>query len=239
MTALRQKSITAKVGPSGDATGAPATSGRCGGMHARSTTIKADPDNLDAGIAFTRDEVMPAIQQIDGCIGLSMLTDRESGRCIVTTSWADADAMRAATEDVHPIRLMQALGAQGLDIQEWEIAVLHRERPAGDGAGAQVTWARIPPNHLNELLDAYRHNLMPQLQDLMGFDSLSMLVDRRTGRTVSVTAFETCDALALFRRHAKHAKHLREQFAQAMGARITDIAEMDLAVAHLRVPETV
>ena len=100
-------------------------------MHARSTTIKADPDNLDAGIAFTRDEVMPAIQQIDGCIGLSMLTDRESGRCIVTTSWADADAMRAATEDVHPIRLMQALGAQGLDIQEWEIAVLHRERPAG------------------------------------------------------------------------------------------------------------
>ena len=129
---------------------------------------------------------MPAIRQIDGCIGLSMLTDRESGRCIVTTSWADADAMRAATEDVHPIRLMRALGAQGLDIQEWEIAVLHRERPAGDGAGAQVTWARIPPNHLNELLDAYRHNLMPRLQDLMGFDSLSMLVDRRTGRTVSV-----------------------------------------------------
>ena len=205
-------------------------------MHARSTTIKADPDNVDAGIAFTRDEVMPAIQQIDGCIGLSMLTDRESGRCIVTTSWADADAMRAATEDVHPIRLMQALGAQGLDIQEWEIAVLHRERPAGDGAGAQVTWARIAPNHLNELLDAYRHNLMPRLQELMGFDSLSMLVDRRTGRTVSVTAFETRDALALVR---KQAKHLREQFAQAMGARIIDIAEMDLAVAHLRVPETV
>ena len=193
-------------------------------MHARSTTIKADPDNLDAGIAFTRDEVMPAIQQIDGCIGLSMLTDRENGRCIVTTSWADADAMRAATEDVHPIRLMQALGAQGLDIQEWEIAVLHRERPAGDGAGAQVTWARIPPNHVNQLLDAYRHNLMPRLQD------------RRTGRTVSVTAFETRDALALVR---KQARHLREQFAQAMGARITDIAEMDLAVAHLRVPETV
>ncbi len=48
-----------------------ATSGRCGGMHARSTTIKADPDNLDAGIAFTRDEVMPAIQQLDGLSQLS------------------------------------------------------------------------------------------------------------------------------------------------------------------------
>ena len=205
-------------------------------MYARSTTIRGNPQAMDDGIAYVRDTVMPKVRAMDGCVGLSMLYDRETGRCIVTTSWADADAMRAATEDVHPIRLMQALGAQGLDIQEWEIAVLHRERPAGDGAGAQVTWARIPPNHLNELLDAYRHNLMPRLQELMGFDSLSMLVDRRTGRTVSVTAFETRDALALVR---KQARHLREQFAQAMGARITDIAEMDLAVAHLRVPETV
>ena len=90
--------------------------------------------------------------------------------------------------------------------------VLHRERPVGDGAGAgaQITWARIAPNRLNELLDAYRHNLMPRLQDLMGFDSLSMLVDRRPGRTVSVTAFESRDALALVRTHARH---LREQFA--------------------------
>jgi quinol monooxygenase YgiN len=169
-------------------------------MYARSTTVRGKPQAMEEGIAYVRDKVMPAVLQMDGCIGLSMLADRESGRCIVTTSWADADALRAATEDVHPIHLMQALGAQGLDIQEWEIAVLHRERPAGDGAGAQVTWARIPPNHLNELLDAYRHNLMPRLQELMGFDSLSMLVDRRSGRTVSVTAFETRDALALVRK---------------------------------------
>ena len=203
-------------------------------MHARSTTIKADPDNLDAGIAFTRDEVMPAIQQIDGCIGLSMLTDRENGRCIVTTSWADADAMHAATEDVHPIRLMQSLGAQGLDIQEWEIAVLHRERPAGDGAGAQVTWARIPPNHLDDLLAVYRENLMPKLQELPGFCSLSMMVDRRTGQTVSVTTFSNRDAAGLVR---KSARSLRDQFAQAMGARVVEVAEMDLALAHLHVPE--
>ena len=207
-------------------------------MHARSTTIKADPDNVDAGIAFTRDEVMPAIQQIDGCIGLSMLTDRESGRCIVATSWVDEQAMRATAAEDRTVqhRLMHTLGGEHADVQEWEIAVVHRERPAGDGAGAQVTWARIPPNHLDDLLEAYRSNLLPKLQELPGFCSVRMRVDRRNSRTVSGTRFENRDAAGLVR---KHARVLRNQFAQDMGAKIADVAEMDLALAHLHVPEAV
>ena len=207
-------------------------------MHARSTTIKADPENLDAGIAYVRDEVLPAVQQAEGCIGLSMLTDRDNGRCIVATAWADEQAMRATAEEDRTVRhrLLHTLGGEHADVQEWEIAVLHRDNPAGDGAGAQVTWARIAPNHVDDLLDAYRHNLMPKLQGLPGFCSVSMLVDRRNSRTVSVTSFENRDAAGLVR---KHARVLRDQFAQAMGAKIVDIAEMDLVLAHLHVPEAV
>jgi quinol monooxygenase YgiN len=206
-------------------------------MHARSTSITGNPDHLDAGIAYVRDEVLPATQQAEGCIGLSMLTDRESGRCVVSSAWADEQAMRASAEEARTMRhhLQRTLDGEHADVQEWEIAVLHRIRPSGDGAGAQVTWARIAPNHLDDLLDAYRHNLMPKLQELPGFCSLSLVVDRRVGRTVSVTSFESRDAAGLMRRHARS---LREQFAQAMGAKIVDVAEMDLAVAHLRVPET-
>ncbi|RBY80529.1 hypothetical protein DQ238_08045 [Geodermatophilus sp. TF02-6] len=207
-------------------------------MHARSTSIKGNPDNVDAGIAYVRDEVLPATQQAESCIGLSMLTDRDSGRCIVATAWKDEQAMRATAEEDRAVRdrLTQTLAGEQADVQTWEIAILHRERPAGDGAGAQVSWARIAPNHLDDLLHAYRSNLMPKLAELPGFCSLSMLVDRRNGRTVSVTSFETREALALVR---KHARSLREQFARAMGARIVDVAEMDLALAHLRAPETV
>ena len=207
-------------------------------MHARSTSIKGNPTKLDDGVAYVRDEVLPRIQQTDGCIGISMLTDRDNGRCIVATAWADEQAMRATAEEARTLRhrLLHTLGGEHADVQEWEIAVLHRERPAGDGAGAQVTWARIAPNHLDDLLDAYRHNLLPKLQELPGFCSVSMLVDRRNSRTVSVTSFESREAAALMR---KHARSLREQFAQAMGAKIVDVAEMNLALAHLRAPETV
>ena len=46
-------------------------------MYARSTTVRGDPQSVDDGIAYVRDEVMPAVQQMDGCIGLSMLADRD------------------------------------------------------------------------------------------------------------------------------------------------------------------
>ena len=207
-------------------------------MHARSTSIKGDPAKIDAGITYVRDEVLPAAQQIEGPVGLSMLADRENGRCIVSEAWSDEHAMRATAAEDRTIqhRLLHTLGGQHADVQEWEIAILHRDRPAGDGAGAQVSWARITPAHIDDLLIAYRSNLMPRLQELLGFCSLSLVVDRRLGRTVSVTSFESRDAASLVR---KHARFLREQFAQAMGAKIVDVAEMDLALAHLRVPETV
>ncbi|MGY1741155.1 MULTISPECIES: hypothetical protein [unclassified Blastococcus] len=207
-------------------------------MHARSTNIHGDPARIDEGVAYLRDEVLPDLVKLDGSIGMSVLTDRDTGRCIIATAWTDRDAMRATAEGVRPWRhsVEHMLDSQHSDVQEWEIAVMHRDRPAGDGAGAQVTWARITPDHVDELLDAYRLNLLPRLRELPGFCSVSLLVDRRAGRTVSVTSFETRDALALVRRHARS---LREQFAQATGAKIVDLHEMDLALAHLRVPETV
>ena len=205
-------------------------------MYARSTSIRSNPAKLDDGIRYVTDEVLPTIGQSDGCLGLSMLTNRDDGRCIVTTSWRDEQSMRATAEDARTLRhhLQHTLGGGHADVQEWEISILHRERPAGDGAGAQVTWARITPNHVDDLLAAYRENLMPKLQELPGFCSLSMMVDRRRGQTVSVTSFSNRDAAGLVR---KSARSLREQFAQAMGARIIDVAEMDLALAHLHVPE--
>ncbi|MGY1703589.1 hypothetical protein ACI79C_03375 [Geodermatophilus sp. SYSU D00697] len=207
-------------------------------MYARSTSIRGNPDTISDAVTYLRDEVLPRISQTEGCVGLSVLADHDGGRCVVATAWADERAMRATAEEDRAVQehLLQVLGGSHADVAQWEIAILHRDRPSGDGAGAQVTWARIPNNHVDDLLEAYRSNLMPKLQELPGFCSLSMLVDRKQGRTVSVTSFESREALGLVRRHARS---LREQFARAMGAKIVDVAEMDLAIAHLRAPETV
>ena len=69
---------------------------------ARSTTIMAQPDRIDDGIALINDELMPMMTDIDGYMGVSLLVDRSSGRCIATTSWESDEAMRASSAQVQP-----------------------------------------------------------------------------------------------------------------------------------------
>ena len=52
-------------------------------MYARSTTFRGRPESVDDGIAFCRDEVLPMCRDLPGCLGLSMIVDRGSGRCVV------------------------------------------------------------------------------------------------------------------------------------------------------------
>ncbi len=205
-------------------------------MYARTTTVRGDPRAVDDGIAFIQNEVWPRVQRMDGCIGMSMLADREAGRCIVTAAWASEDAMRASATEVQESRRQAAevLRAETVDIAEWEIAVLHRSRPAGDAACVRATWVDVPAGQLDGMIDAFRMSLLPRLEDLPGFCSVSLLVDRPGQRGVAAVTYE--DRAALERTREQGAA-LREEFSRAMGATITEVAEFDLAVAHLHVPE--
>jgi quinol monooxygenase YgiN len=208
-------------------------------MYARSTTIRGNPGSLDDAIAYMRDEVWPVMQDMDGCVGLSMMCDRETGRCIATSAWADQQAMQASAEAVAPMRrhMTDRFGAgDDLEVQEWEIAVLHREHPAGDGACARITWTRADPGRVDQVLDMYRASLMPRIQEMPGFCSLSLLVDRDGGRAVGTVVL---DGRAHLEQTREQARMLREEGVRIMGIDILDVAEMEVALAHLRVPETV
>ena len=206
-------------------------------MYARSTTMRVRPEAVDDLTAFVRDDVMPMVTQLDGCVGVSALSDRETGRCIITSAWETADAMHASAERVRPSRERAAerFGATP-EVQEWEIAVLHRAHRAGDGACARVTWARTDAAHLDRVTDAYRESLMPWWEETPGFCSNSLMVDRRDGRCASAVVFEDRAAMAGTR---DQFTTLREEFASRMGVEVLEVAEFDLSLAHLRVPETV
>ncbi|MBV9321483.1 MAG: antibiotic biosynthesis monooxygenase [Mycobacterium sp.] len=206
-------------------------------MYARSTTIQAQPSSIDAGIAHIRDEVMPALREIDGCVGVSLLVDRQSGRCIATSSWENEEAMNASAERVRPIRDQAAerLGGSA-NVEAWDIAVLHREHRTGDGACARATWVTMPPDQLDQGIEFYKTSVLPDLEALDGFCSASLLVDRASGRAVSCASFDSLEALE---RNREQATALKNDKIREVGAEELDDSEFELPVAHLRVPELV
>lgn len=206
-------------------------------MYARSTTIHGDPGSLGATTAYVRDGVMPAVREMDGCVGLSMLADRDTGHCIVTTSWRDEAAMRSSREGVRSSAELTAgiLGGRP-EMQEWEIAAMHRVQDAQQGARSRVTWLRTEPDAVDRAVDAVRLSLMPKLDDLPGFCSVSVMVRRGNGITVAAISY---DSRAHLEQASEGAREFREEFAPALGLEVVDTTEFDVAIAHLRVPETI
>jgi hypothetical protein len=204
-------------------------------VYARSTTIRAHPESIESGIAHIRDEVMPMVLGMDGCIGLSMLVDRLSGRCIATTAWQSKEAMEASAEQVRPLRERAAelLGGRP-QVDEWEIAVMHRDHTSAPGACVRATWLRLQPDQLDRGIDTFKMGILPVVQEFDGFCSASLMVDRTEGYVVGSVTFDSREAME---RSRAQNEELRERGVRESGAELMEVGEFELALAHLRVPE--
>jgi hypothetical protein len=183
-------------------------------MYARTATLRGKPDAIDQAISFVRDDWLPTTTGLDGCTGMSMLVARRTGRCIVT----------------------KILGAVPV-VAQYEVAVMHRAQRAGEHACCRVTWSALrDPELVDEDITTFRMALLPRIEELVGFASASLMVDRLAGRAALAVNYVDREAM---RAAGQRADALQEQYAREMGGRITEVAELDLVVAHLRIPETV
>lgn len=206
-------------------------------MYARTTTVNVRPSMVEEAIGIMREEVMHPVLALDGNIGLSMLADRASGRCIVTSAWTDREAMRASAAQVAPLRdRMSALASEPMRIQEWEVAVVHRHKVTGDGACARVTWLEGAAADAERGIEVYRSQVVPALDEIPGFCSASLLLERESGRSVSTVAYES---RAMLEASRPDTDQLRARASQQSQARIVEVAEFELVLSHLRVPEKV
>ena len=204
-------------------------------MYARSTTVLAKRESIDAGIAHIRDVALPALQRMDGFIGLSLLVNRDSGRCILTCSWESKAAMRAPAGPVGVIRdrAVEILGGPMM-VGEWEILFMHRDHPSHPGACARGTWLRMDPAAIDHAVDVYKMVSIPAMEELDGFCSASLLVDRASGSAMSTATYDSREAM---HRNREQADAVQSAGNQETGAQVREVCEFEVALAHLRVPE--
>jgi Antibiotic biosynthesis monooxygenase len=206
-------------------------------VYARSTTIEGRPGAVADAVADLREHLLPAIADLRGCVGVSLLADDLSGCCVLTSAWRSAKALRAGEAGLAPFRdrVVAILDGPAED-EEWEIVVVHRAHAARPGTCVRTVRVHADPETTDHGVDLYRTVLLPQIQEFEGFCSASLLVDRPSGSAVSSVAFDSREAM----RHTRSlAAVVREQGSREVSGEILDVAEFDLALAHLHVPELV
>ena len=93
-------------------------------MHARVTTLSGSPGDVDSGIANFQADVVPfAKEQGEGAI---LLVDRQSGKAIAITLWADEQALRESEDAANALRANAAdqMGASETPtVERYEVAI--------------------------------------------------------------------------------------------------------------------
>lgn len=207
-------------------------------MFARTTSINAQPSMIGNGIAHVRDTVMPALSHLDGYLGLSLMMDRESGRGIVTSAWRSEEAMRGSRDRVTAVRedALRIFGAPDAQVEEWEVAVMHRAHHAREGTWMRSTWLGMGGDDFSAAIETFKSGTLAKIEDLPGFCSASLLVNRAEQRAVTTVGYDDRSSLEYSR---EGASAVRDQAARQMDAHLLGVAEFELVLAHLHIPEMV
>jgi quinol monooxygenase YgiN len=198
-------------------------------VFARSTTVQVRTRSLDATVARVRDHVMPAVPATEGCLGVSMLVNPTSGRCIVTSAWLTEEAM-ITDQHLQPLVDHATTGSAMPEVEDWEIGVVHRDHTSGPGAWVRVSWVHVEPEQADRLAELYRTVLLPTIVEFGGFCSASLLLDRPSGHAVSSVTFDSYQAMRTTRTLAAGVR-------EHVDGEVLEVDELQLAVAHLGVSE--
>ena len=218
----------------GGATGAPPER-RSSVVYARSNTVLARPDDIDEGVTFVKRRVLPALDTMPGFVGLSLMTDRQSGRCILTTAWDSDESMHASEDAVRPLRdgLTDAFGGPA-SVQQWQVLAMHRGHHHSAGCWVRSTWLKLGSDRIKPALEFCRTSVLPAIEELEGFCSASVMADPGSRQAVISASYDSAGALD---RTREAARSLRAARLRELGADQLDVGEFELAIARLRVPE--
>jgi heme-degrading monooxygenase HmoA len=95
-------------------------------MHARISTLEGSPDQIDEGLRYVRENVLPQLQQQDGFKGMAALADRQTGKTLGVTFWESEQALRASEEAANSLReeSAEAMSDTIAGVERYEVGFL-------------------------------------------------------------------------------------------------------------------
>jgi heme-degrading monooxygenase HmoA len=93
-------------------------------MVAKHRTLEVPPDQVDAGVGYLRNRMLPEARQIEGFRGMIAMVDRERGKAVTVTLWDSDEALQASEAAGERVRSGGApAGAERPTIERFEVVL--------------------------------------------------------------------------------------------------------------------
>jgi hypothetical protein len=203
-------------------------------MQARFNLITMDPLRLGDSVWFIETEVRPAVERLDGSLGLSLYTNPELGVAVLESYWVSRDTLRASEHQVSASRQAAVRRAVGtVSVERYRVPVCEREIPLRTGAGLRLTRMDIDPANAEEAAEVYGATAVPSLAETDGFCAALLFLDRRTGHSIGETIWLNPQRLAASR---SAAAAVRVETVALTGCVIRAVEEYGLVFSSARNP---
>ena len=150
-------------------------------MYTRVVTLSGVKD-VDGFLAALQETSLSALRDQRGYKGLSVSADRSAGVVGTMTLWeseADRDASDSALAKLREDVTGQF--ATDVKVDTFEEIVVEMARPPEVGSRLMVTRFSVDPGKVDEILGAFKSEVLPQIKAAPGFRSLRNMMNRQTG----------------------------------------------------------
>jgi hypothetical protein len=153
-------------------------------------------DNIDAGVTYLRDEVLPVLHAQRGYRGVTASASR-SERVIGILSLWDTAADRDASDSALGKARQEAAKLVGgdLSVETFELVVAEIREPADVGSALMVTRLSMEPAKIDENLSFFNSEVLPRITAAPGFRALRNMINRQSGEGVVGSAWADQDAM--------------------------------------------
>jgi heme-degrading monooxygenase HmoA/predicted ester cyclase len=205
-------------------------------MHVRMNMLVGDPARLDEATRYLEGSVRPHVEAQPGNRGIAVLTNADLGVCVIASYWDTADAMAASEQAVEvPRKELTELVSGTVTVEHYEAAVFVRRSWPPAGAGVRMTRIDGDPAQMNAAIAEFRKTGVPALMQMPGLCSTQFLVDRETGHSIAVTAWQDHEAMAAGR---SVVATLRADLTAVTHTRVRMVEEFTLMFSSVRQGDT-
>lgn len=202
-------------------------------MHARVAAFEnprfGDPSLVDELRNRARESAPRWQEALRNAQGHMMLVDRENGRSLGITFFGSEDDIREAEPVFERMgdEIPEEQRGKRTSVDIYEVLV---SEGGEEPKAARVSRLDGDPTKIDEASRAAQQDILPRARQFPGFKGVYTLADRKSGRSLIITLWESEEQM---RSSEQQAEQLRQESAERGGGRVVGIERYQVMFAQL------